>query len=120
VLRALVLALDDDVRRKVGDADGGVRGVDVLAALAARAVGVNAEVFGLDVDLDGVVDFRRDEDGGEGGVASLGRVKRGDADEAVDAGFTGEQAEGVVAGDGEGGGFDAGLFAVLIVVDFGF
>src|SRR6185437_9851210 len=120
VLGALVLALDDDAGGDVGDADGRVRGVDVLAALAAGAVGVGADLVGLDVDLDGVVDFRRDEDGRERGVAALGLVEGGDADEAVDAGFSAEEAEGVLAGDGEGGGLDAGFFAGLVVVDFGF
>jgi hypothetical protein len=103
----------------VRDAHGGVGGVDVLAALAAGAVGVDAEVFGLDVDDDGVVDLGRDEDAGEAGVAALGGVEGRDADEAMDAGFAGEEAEGEVAGDGEGGGLDAGLVAILNFVDLG-
>jgi hypothetical protein len=41
-LRALVLALDDDAGGKVGDADGGVGLVDVLAAGTGGAVGVDA------------------------------------------------------------------------------
>ncbi len=72
-------------------------------ALAAGAVGVDAEVFGLDVDDDGVVDFWRDEDGGEAGMAALGGVEGGDADEAMDAGFAAEETEGEIARDGEGG-----------------
>jgi hypothetical protein len=46
VLRALVLALDDDARRQVRDAHGGVGLVDVLAAGAGGAVGVDAQVAG--------------------------------------------------------------------------
>ena len=99
------------------DADGGVGGVDVLAALAAGAVGIDAQVFRLDVDDDGVVDLRRDEDAGEAGVAALGGVERRDAHEAMHAGFAAEQAEGEVAGDGEGRGLDAGLVAILDLVD---
>src|SRR5260370_36167293 len=38
----------------------------------------------------------------------------------MDAGFSAEEAEGEVAADGEGGGFDAGLVAVLDFVDFDF
>ena len=117
VLGALVLAAGDEAGRDVGDADGGVGGVDVLATLAAGAVGIDAEVFGLDVDDDGVVDLGRDEDAGEAGVAALGGVEGRDADEAMDAGFAAEQTEGEVAGDGEGGGLDAGLVAVLDFVD---
>ena len=109
VLRALVLALHHDAGGNVRHAHGGVGGVDVLAALAAGAVGVDAEVFELDVDVNGLVDFRRDEDGGERCVAALGGIEGRDADEAVDAALAGEQAEGVFAGDGEGGGLDAGL-----------
>ena len=91
VLGALVLAAGDEAGGDVGDADGGVGGVDVLAALAAGAVGVDAEVVGLDVDDDGVVDFGRDEDAGEAGVAALGGVEGRDADEAMDAGFSAEE-----------------------------
>ena len=103
----------------VGDADGGVGGVDVLAAFAAGSVGIDAQIFGLDDDLDAFVNFGRHVDAGERGVAALGLVEGGDADQAVDADFAGEQAEGVLAVDGEGGGFDAGFFGGLVVVDFG-
>ena len=57
MLRALVLAAGDEAGGNVRDADGGVSGVDVLAALAAGAVGVDAEVVWLDVDDNGVVDL---------------------------------------------------------------
>ena len=53
-------------------------------------------------------------------MAALGGVEGGDADQAVDAGFATEEAEGEVAGDGEGGGFDAGFVAVLDFVDLDF
>jgi hypothetical protein len=61
VLGTLVLALDDDAGRDVGDADGRVRGVDMLAALAARAVGVDLDIVWVDADLDVLVDFGADE-----------------------------------------------------------
>ena len=57
-------------------AHGGVGGVDVLSALAAGAVGVDAQVFLLDVDLDGLIDFRGHVDGCERSVTSLGGVER--------------------------------------------
>src|SRR6185312_2468827 len=44
VLRALVLAFDDDAGRKVRDADRRIGLVDVLAAGAGRAVGVDLEI----------------------------------------------------------------------------
>ena len=52
VLRALVLTGDDDAGREVRQAHGGVGLVDVLAAGAARAVGVDAQVLVVDLDLD--------------------------------------------------------------------
>ena len=57
-LRALVLALDDDAGREVRDPDGGVGLVHVLAAGAARAVGVDAQVALVDLDV-GVVGQER-------------------------------------------------------------
>ena len=63
-------------RRDVGDAHGGVGGVDVLSALTAGAIRIDAEVLGLDDDVDAVVDLRRHEDAGEGGVTSLGLIER--------------------------------------------
>ena len=45
-------ALHDDAGRQVGDAHGGFRLVDVLAAGAARADHVDAQVLGLDIDID--------------------------------------------------------------------
>ena len=50
-LRALVLALDDDARGPVGDPHGRVGLVDVLAARAAGAVGVDLEVLVVDLDV---------------------------------------------------------------------
>ena len=57
---------------------------------------------------------------GEAGVAALGGVVGRDTNEAMDAGFPGEQPKGEVAGDGEGSGFDAGLVAILDFVDLDF
>src|SRR5262245_13312692 len=51
-LGALVLALDDDARRDVRDPDGRIRLVHVLAAGAARAVRVDAQVGLVDLELD--------------------------------------------------------------------
>ena len=51
----------------MGDAHGGVRPVDVLAAVAGSAVGVNADFLGLDVDLD-ILDFWQHGHGRRAGV----------------------------------------------------
>ena len=59
-LRALVLALHDDPARAVGDAHGRVGLVDVLAAGARGAIGVDLQVVVLDLDVADVLDHRRD------------------------------------------------------------
>jgi len=65
VLRAFVLALNDDVRRDVRDAHGGIRGIHVLAALPRGSVRVDSQIFFFDHDLDLVVDFRIHGDRGK-------------------------------------------------------
>jgi hypothetical protein len=54
----------------VGDAHRAVGGVDVLPARARRAVGVDAKLALVDLDVDVVVDHRIDPDAGEAGVAA--------------------------------------------------
>ena len=110
VLAALVLALNDDAGRKMGDANGGFDFVDVLAAVAAGAECVDAKVVGFDYDVDFVVDFGDDENGREGCVAAGGLIERRDAHEAMHAAFTHEHAVCIFTGDLDGGGFDSGFF----------
>ena len=59
--------------------------VDVLAALAAGAIGVDAQVFKLEIDMDGLVNFRRHIHRRERSVAALGRVERRDAHKPMHA-----------------------------------
>ena len=120
MLRALVLAGYDDAGGRVGDADGGVGGVDVLAASARGAEGVDAQVGGVDLNLDVVVDFGRDEDCGEGGVPAVARIEGRFAHQAVDAGLGAEPTISVGAADLDGGAFDAGDFAVVLIDQFEF
>ena len=115
MLRTLVLALHDDAAGEMRDAHGGIGHVDVLAAGAAGAEGIDAQVLVLDIDLDFVVHLREDEDAGEGGVAARVGVEGRDADQAVDADFGLQQAVGVLAVDFEGGALDAGAFAFQTV-----
>src|SRR5882724_9011688 len=70
----------------MGDAHGGVRGVDRLTAWAGGAEGVDAQILGFDFDVD-FIGFGNDGDGGRGSVyAALGFGGR-DALNAVDAAF---------------------------------
>ena len=85
-LRFFVLAGDDGVGGQVRDADGGVGGVDGLAAGAGGAEGVDAEVLGFDLDVD-LFGFGEDGDGDGGGVDAALGFGGGDALDAVDAGL---------------------------------
>ena len=87
VLGALVLAFDDDAGRHVGDAHGGVGLVDVLAAGARGAVGVDAQVRRVDVDGFDFLELREDGNGAGGGVDPALRLGRRHALHAVRAGF---------------------------------
>src|SRR5690606_21181131 len=93
--------------------------VDVLAAGAAGAVGVDAQVGRIDVDLEGIVDLGIDEDAGEGGVPAVGRVEGALAHQAVHAGLGAQQAVGVFAFEFDGGRFDARDFAFGFLEDLG-
>ena len=75
MLRTFVLALRYGAGGNMGNPHRGVRGVDVLAALARGPVSVNAQFIGLDIDVDGIVDFGADENRGKGSVPPLRGIK---------------------------------------------
>ena len=116
-LAALLLGGHHDARGLVDEADGGGGLVDVLAAGAGGPVDLHLDV--LLPDLHGVVvlHLRHNLNGGEGGLAAGVGVKGGNPDQPVDAVFTLQKAIGVFALNGDGGGLDAGLVAVLVVQD---
>src|ERR1700681_3652995 len=58
VLGPAVLHADDDAGRNMGDADRRFGLVDVLAAGALRAHGLDPEIIALDVDID-LLDLRQ-------------------------------------------------------------
>ena len=97
--------------REVRDADGGLGLVDVLAASSGRAVGVDLQVLGPDVDLDVRVELRHHLERGEGGVAAAGGVEGGQPDQPVHALFGAQIAICVLAEDHEGDALQAGLVA---------
>ena len=97
VLRALVLALHDDAGRNVRDADRGLRLVDVLAAGAARAEHVDAQIRGIQLDLDVVLDLGRHEHRGERRMPALTRIERRLAHEAMHAGLRAQPAVRILA-----------------------
>ena len=112
MLRAFLLAGDDDSARNVRDAHRRIGRVDVLAAGAGGPERIDPAVRFLDLDIDAVVDHRIDPHGGKARVAARVRIVGRDAHEAVNAGFGLQPAIGVVALDQERRALDAGLFAV--------
>ena len=92
--------------------------VDVLAAGARRAVGVDAQVLLVDLDLVGEVLQEGDHvERGEAGLAPVLGVERRDPDQAVHAALGREQAVGEAAPDDEGGREQARLLALGRLVD---
>ena len=79
------------------DADRRLRLVDVLAAGAARAKHVDAQIRRIQLDLDIVVDLRRHEHGGERRVPSVSRIERRLAHEAVHAELGAQPAVRILA-----------------------
>ena len=118
VLAALVLTLHDDAGRDVGDAHRRIGGVDVLPASARRAIGVDAQVAFVIVDLDIVIDHRIDPNAGKRGVAAGGAVIRADAHQAVDTAFGLGIAVGVLAFQQQRRRLDSGLLARMLVDQF--
>ena len=115
VLRAVVLARDDDSGRNVGDPNRTVGGVDVLTARARRAIGIDAQIGFVDLDVDVVVDLGIDPDAGEAGVAPRRAVVGADPDQPVDAAFGLQIAVGIFALDQDRRRLDPRLFARMMV-----
>src|SRR5918994_1826618 len=111
VLAALVLALRHDARGEVRDPDGRVGLVDVLAPGPRGSVGIHLEVFLLDLHLDGLAYDRRDGDGGEAGVPPRAGVERTYPYQTMHPTLGGQEPEGVLSRDSEGGALYASLFA---------
>src|SRR3989475_1871281 len=109
-LRALVLALDDDARRQVRDADGRVGGVDPLAAGTGGAGDVHPDLILPQVHLH-VVHLRHDRDRREARLPAARGVERRDPDEPVHARLALEGAVGVLARDLDRRGLDPRLVA---------
>lgn len=68
----------------MGHADRGRRLVDVLAAGAAGAIVIDANVLHVDIHVDRLVQLRHNVDRRKGRMAPRVGVKRRNADQAVD------------------------------------
>src|SRR6185437_10952728 len=100
-LGTLLLRSNDRVGRNVDDPDGRLGLVDVLPAGAPRFEGLDAQIIGLDVEVDFLAgfDLRNDVDGRERGMPAMRRVERGEADQTMDAALALEQTVRVLAAD---------------------
>ena len=99
VLRALVLAFDHDAARQVRDAHRRVGLVDVLAAGAGGAVGIDAQFRGIDLDLLDLIELRQDRDRDGRGMDAPLRLGRRHALHAVGAGLELQLREDAAADD---------------------
>src|SRR6266446_3366970 len=121
MLRALILALYDDFGRVVhlvGQTNGGVCHIDVLATSPARTVRVDPQARWIDFHFDGLIHFWRDEHCSERRMPSPCRIKRGNTYETMDTVLRFEIAKSITPYDLEHGVFDACFFTGLEIQDF--
>jgi hypothetical protein len=104
----------------VGDPYGRVGLVDVLAAGAARPVGVDPQVVFVDLDVGLIGQKRGDDHLREGRVPPVSGVERREAYESVDAPLGLEDPVGVLAGDCERRGLEPGLLPGARLDEVGF
>src|SRR5438067_45055 len=110
-LRPLVLGGRDGARREMGDAHSRLGLVDVLAARAGAAIGVDAELVGTDIDLGLGLHLRRRVDEREGRLAALLEVEWRNPHEPVRAPLVFQIAVRVLAVDRERRALQARLLA---------
>ena len=119
VLAAFVLALHDDSGRFVRETHGATGLVDVLAARPAGPVGIDAQIFFIDLHFDIVIQVGVDKNAGETGVPALIGIEGADAHQSVNAVFRFEQAVGILAADFHRCTFNPSLFGGKLVNQVG-
>jgi hypothetical protein len=119
VLRALVLTGDDDAGGQMGESDGRVGLVHVLAAGTARAIRVDAQVLVADADLDVLLDVGHHEHRRERRLTACVGVERRDAHQAVHAGLRLRVAVGVRSLQADRRALDAGALPRLLLEQLG-
>ena len=112
MLAPVILALDDDACRHMGQPDCGVCFVDVLATGSGCTIGIDPYISRIDIDLDGIVYFGIDKKTAKRRVATVCRVKWRFPDQPVNTGFGAQVSVGIIAFDLDGGCLDSGDFSV--------
>ena len=119
VLRALVLATDDNSGGIVGDAYRRIRRIDVLPAFSAGTIGIHSQVFWLNVYFDAFVDFWRDVHAGKGCVPPFGLIEGRDTHQSVHADFACQLPKCVLTVDPKRRRLDSCFFPRLVVIQDG-
>src|SRR4051794_2569291 len=96
MLRSLVLALHHNSRGQMSDSNRGIGSVDVLSACARGSVGIHAQVFVVDLDLDILVDLWVYKERCKRGVSAGSLIEGRDPYQPVNARLGREQAVGVL------------------------
>ena len=90
----------------------------MLTACTAASVGINAQIFRVDLDIQIFFDIRHNIQGYERGLTLALGVEGGNPDKTVYAFFRFQITVSVLAIYLEGNGLDARFFAVQIVQNF--
>ena len=114
-LRAGFSVLDDNARGLVAQSNAGLNLVDVLPAGSAGSKGIPIDVCHVHLNIDGVVDQGVDVHADKGRVAARVRIKRTNANQAVNPVLAFEVAKYKFSLDLEGHGLNPGNFALLKV-----
>ena len=102
----------------MGDANGGIGFVDMLSARAGSAIGINAQIGGIDGNRFHVFAFRENGNGSGAGVNASAAFRFRHALHAVRARFKFERGIDVFATDAADDFFIAAVFAGIFRKDF--
>src|SRR5690606_29626475 len=116
VLRALKLTRNNQSGWQVRQTHGRIRSVNVLTTGSRRAIRIDAQIRLVYLNIDIVIDFRKNRDGRKTGMTTLCAIKRADANKPMNARLCLEMAVSeFTARNTDINAFDAGFVAVLKV-----
>src|SRR6185503_15870503 len=115
----LVLAGDYNSGRHVCNAHCGIGSVDMLAAGTCCSIGIDTEIFVLNIDLDVFIDFWINKQGSERGVAPGSLIKGRDPHKPVNTSFSSKQPVGILAFNSKSNALQSSFLAWLIFENLG-